>query len=51
MVNIRRWDMEQEVFILGCLKERIVVTISVVPFHLLRHCVQIEQHVLPSVLI
>ena len=44
MVNIRRWDMEQEVFILGCLKERIVVTISVVPFHLLRHCVQIEHN-------
>ena len=36
--------MEQEVYILGCLKERIVVTISVVPFHLLRHCVQIEHN-------
>ena len=44
MVNIRRRDMEQEVFIFGCLKERVVVITSVVTFHLLRHCVQIEHN-------
>ena len=36
--------MKQEVFIFGCLKERVVVITSVVTFHLLGHCVQIEHN-------